>query len=456
MKILMTGATGLIGQELGLELAKRGHKLVIVSRSRRKALVQAPFPCEVIEGDLTRGPLKNLLLKDVDGVVHLLGEGVAEKRWSQDQKRKILDSRVLSTRNLIASLSKPPSVFISASAIGYYGDRGEEILTEESTSGSGFLPEVCIEWEKEVDKVASLGAVRVVKSRIGIVLALNGGALAEMLPPFQAGVGGALGSGRQWMSWIHLQDIVGLFAYAIENPKVEGVVNLVAPQPERNSEFSSKLAQVLHRFKAPNVPKFVLKAMFGELSNVLLSSQNVSSEKAKKLGYDFKFENLEEAFKDILEAQSKGEEVFIAKQFIAKKKEEIFPFFSDAGNLEEITPEILSFKVTEVSTPKIQEGTLINYKLKIHGIPIRWQTHIDEWNPPVKFVDTALKGPYSLWHHTHTFEDLGEGTLMVDRIRYALPVGYLGWIVANWTVKKDIQKIFEFRRQKISEIFDRT
>lgn len=453
MKILMTGATGLIGQELGLALAKQGHELVIVSRSREKALLYVPFPCEIIEGDLSNKPLQHATLNQIDGVIHLLGEGVAEKRWNPEQKKRILDSRVVSTRNLIASLKKAPSVFVSASAIGYYGDRKDEELTEDSKPGTGFLPEVCIEWENEVDKVKSMGLVRVVKGRIGIVLSSHGGALDKMLPPFQAGVGGALGSGKQWMSWTHIDDIVGLFIMALMNEKVEGPVNFVAPEPAANNEFSKRLASTIHRMKAPNVPKLVLKTMFGELAQVLLASQKVSSAKAEKLGYKFKYPTLEKALQDVLRAQSVGEEVFEAKQYIPKKKEEIFPFFAEAKNLEEITPELLKFKVVGMSTPKIESGTLIDYQLIIRGVPARWRTRIEDWKPPTQFVDTALKGPYKLWHHTHTFEDLGHGTLMTDRVRYILPMGYLGWVAANSIVKNDVSGIFEFRRKKVAEIF---
>lgn len=454
MKILMTGATGLIGQELGLELVRRGHEVLVVSRSRSKALMNLPFPCEVIEGDLSHDTLKDSRLQQIEGVIHLLGEGVAEKRWSPEQKKKILDSRTISTQNLIASLPKPPKVFISASAIGFYGDSGETSVDENSQPGTGFLPDVCIQWESAVDKVGLLGPTRIVKARIGLVLAPNGGALAEMLPPFQAGVGGALGNGRQWMSWIHIQDIVGLFVQSLENETVSGPVNFVSPHPVRNDEFSKLLASQIHRPKGPNVPGFVLKTLFGEMAAVLLFSQNVSAKKAESLGYQFKFQDLKSALADLLDPQARGEDIFVAKQFIPKKKEEIFPFFADAKNLEAITPELLHFRVLAISTPAIQEGTLIDYKLKVRGVPVKWRTRIEQWVPPVKFVDTALKGPYKLWHHTHTFEDLGSGTLMTDRVRYTLPIGYLGWITAGRIVKKDVQEIFDYRRRRVAEIFN--
>lgn len=453
MKILMTGATGLIGKELGLELARKGHELLIVSRSAQKARMQVPFPCEVIEGDLTQGVLIDSRLNQVDAVIHLLGEGVAEKRWSKKQKQKIMDSRVLGTRHLVNSFSRAPKIFISASAIGFYGDRGNEELNEKSSVGQGFLPEVCVNWEIEADAIQNKGDVRQVKARIGVVLAENGGALEKMLPPFQAGVGGPLASGKQWMSWVHIQDIVGLFCAALENTMLEGVVNFVAPNPATNYEFSKLLAQTIHRWMGPAVPAFVLKIMFGELAQVLLASQKVKPEKAQLAGYRFKFADLEMALKDVLNGPSSGEEILVAKQFVPKKIEETFSYFCEAKNLESLTPDLLHFHVEKMSTEKIQEGSLIDYRLRIRGVPAKWRTMIKKWNPPYEFVDTSLKGPYKLWHHTHKFENLGNGTLMTDRVRYVLPMGYVGWLGGNWLVKKDVRAIFDFRRKQIAKVF---
>ena len=201
MKILISGATGLIGKELGLELFKKGHEIFVVSRDRKKALLLLPFPCEVIEGDLGAGPIQHPAFAQMEAVVHLIGEGLAEKRWSKEQKNKIYDSRILGTRNLIKSFSnQTPKVFVSASAIGIYGDRPNEELTEASKPGHGFLEDLCVTWEKEVDDMQEAGPCRIVKLRLAPVLARQGGALEKMLPTFQAGIGGRLGSGQQYMS----------------------------------------------------------------------------------------------------------------------------------------------------------------------------------------------------------------------------------------------------------------
>jgi hypothetical protein len=249
--------------------------------------------------DPNRGAPPVESLRDADVVVHLAGEPIAQ-RWTEDAKRGIRDSRVNGTRNLVqalAELPRRPAALISGSAIGYYGARGDEILTETSAQGSGFLPEICSAWEKEARAAEALG-VRVVVVRTGIVLDSRGGALKKMLPPFRIGVGGKLGDGRQWMSWIHLEDLAGLFAHAITQP-VSGPLNGVAPNPVRNAEFTESLAAALHRPAIFPVPKFALRTMFGEMSSVLLDSQRVLPKTAENTGYQFRFPKLDGAFADL-------------------------------------------------------------------------------------------------------------------------------------------------------------
>ena len=299
MKILVTGATGLIGQSLGPELVRRGHDLLVVSRNADKARKLSPYPCEILEGDLTQFTLKDSRLNQVDAVIHLLGEGIAAKRWSNKQKQKILDSRVQSTQNLVNSFEHAPKVFISASAIGYYGDQKNSLLDEESRAGKGFLSEVCIAWERTVDQIHNKGPTRVIKARLGMVLAKNGGALEKMRRPFQAGLGAAMGSGQQWVSWIHIQDVVGLLVTTLEN-NWQGAVNFVAPHPATNYELSEALCRVVGRRLGPRVPSFVLKVIFGELAEILLTSQKVMPQKALAAGYQFHFPDLEAALRDCL------------------------------------------------------------------------------------------------------------------------------------------------------------
>jgi len=285
MNVTITGATGFIGRRLAEVLQQNGHQVRPLSRT---------------EWNVTAAEPPSQSLVKADAIVHLAGEPVAQ-RWTLEAKRKILDSRVRGTHNIVtalSTLSRRPQVMVCSSAIGIYGERGDELLTESSPAGSGFLADVCKEWEQQADLAASLG-MRVVKLRTGIVLGKNGGALQKILPPFRAFVGGKIGSGRQWMSWIHLDDLVGVIRHAIEHP-LNGVVNGTAPNPATNSQFTGELAVALRRPALFPVPAFALKAMFGEMSEMLLSSQRVLPKAAESGGYRFQFPQLGEALRDLL------------------------------------------------------------------------------------------------------------------------------------------------------------
>jgi len=239
-------------------------------------------------------------LKDADAVIHLAGEPVAQ-RWTEESKQRIRESRVAGTRNLVAAIAKldrRPAVLVCASAVGYYGSRGDEELTESSAPGSGFLADVCRDWEKEAAEAEPLG-VRVAAIRTGIVLDPRGGALARILPPFRFGAGGRLGSGRQWMPWIHIDDLVDLFRFAAEKP-VHGPLNGAAPNPVVNADFTRALAQALRRPAIFPVPEFVLHAIYGEMADVLFASQRVVPREAEAAGFRFRFPELGAALKDLL------------------------------------------------------------------------------------------------------------------------------------------------------------
>ncbi|HUK17942.1 MAG TPA: TIGR01777 family oxidoreductase [Bryobacteraceae bacterium] len=297
MNLTLTGASGFIGRRLMKLLVSNGHNLHVLSRH---AGTNLPPNVRLSVWDALSGPPPEAALRDADAVIHLAGEQVGQ-RWTPESKRRIRESRVQGTRNLVEAMSKLPGrprAFICASAIGYYGSRGDEILTEASTPGSGFLPEVCLAWEREAGVAEQFGA-RVVRLRIGVVLGRHGGALARMLPPFRLGAGGRLASGRQWMSWIHLDDLCEVFRFAVEQP-VRGAMNGVAPDPVTNAEFTRALASALHRPAIFPVPAFALRALFGEMSEVLLSSQRVSPKGAEQGGFRFRYPQLGAALADLL------------------------------------------------------------------------------------------------------------------------------------------------------------
>jgi uncharacterized protein (TIGR01777 family) len=250
--------------------------------------------------DAARGEPSADGIRDADAVIHLAGVPVAQ-RWNQRVKNDIRDSRVAGTRNLVQALAKlprKPQVLICSSATGYYGSRGDEVLSESSAPGNDFLSEVCVAWENEARAAESAG-IRVVRMRTGIVLDARGGALAKMLPPFKMGVGGKLGSGKHWMSWIHLDDLVSLFQFALVNP-ISGAVNGVAPNPVTNADFTKALASAVHRPAIFPVPAFALRLLFGEMGDILLASQRVAPKAAQSAGFTFRFPELAPALVDVL------------------------------------------------------------------------------------------------------------------------------------------------------------
>lgn len=297
MDVVISGSSGLIGRALSSSLVADGHRVL---RLRRGGITDG----DDIGWDPQAGRIDAPALEGVDAVVHLAGEGIGEHKWTDEQKRRIRDSRVRGTAVLaaaVASRERKPHVFISASAIGYYGDRGDEVLTEESPPGHDFLAELCTAWEAETRPAADSG-VRTVTTRTGIVLDAHGGALQRMLVPFKLGVGGKQGSGKQWMSWIALDDVVGAMRHAIDQPLLRGPADLTAPNPVTNQEFATTLGRVLHRPAVLPTPLFPLKLRFGGelVETLLLFSQRVKPTKLETTGYEFKYPTLEPALDAIV------------------------------------------------------------------------------------------------------------------------------------------------------------
>ena len=287
----------MIGRRLMKDLLDAGHNVRVLSRH---AGTNLPAGVGLVVWDPMKGPPREDGLLGADVVVHLAGEPVAQ-RWTDDVKRRIRESRVTGTRHLVqalAALDRRPQVLISASAVGYYGSRGDEVLRESSAAGDGWLAGVCTDWEREAETATGLG-VRVVKVRTGIVLDPKGGALEKMLRPFRMGVGGRLGSGRQWMPWIHIADLGALFRFVIENP-VDGAVNGVAPQPVTNADFTRELGEALHRPAVFPVPMLAIRALYGEMADVLLASQRVIPVAAETAGFGFRYPQLASALADLL------------------------------------------------------------------------------------------------------------------------------------------------------------
>ena len=304
MRIVITGASGFIGHQLSARLIEAGHELLLLGRAPKKGL---PSAAGFTTWNPEVGPAPVAALEGSDAIIHLAGEPVAQ-RWTGEAKRRIRQSRVQGTGNLVKGIAQAPSaqrprILISGSAIGYYGERGEEVLTEKSGAGAGFLADVCQEWEGEALKAESLG-LRVVLLRTGMVLGHGGGALQRMLLPFKWGIGGRIGSGEQWMSWIHEDDEVGLIEFALKADSVRGPLNLCAPKPVTNAEFTTTLARTMNRPVFLPIPVAALRILYGEMSEVIIGSQRVLPDAATKAGYSFRYPKLGAALQQILGEKS--------------------------------------------------------------------------------------------------------------------------------------------------------
>ncbi len=388
-------------------------------------------------------------LSGIDAVVHLAGEGVVDKRWNAARKKRLKDSRILGSQNLIDAMAalptnQRPKVLIAASAIGYYGGLDCEPKSEGSRVGSGFLAELCAEWEQRT-ALASKSGIRTVIMRIGIVLAKDGGLLSKAGPAI-------LGSGKTWMSWIHIEDLIQFILRALEVNALSGVYNLVSPNPVTNREFTKALAKQRSFPFVVRIPAICLKVMLGEMSEVLLANQNILPTRTISSGFRFRFEKIQDALGDLLNGETYLDNRYSNKQFIPVARHEVFAFFSKAENLETLTPPWLGFRIEKKSTPFIQEGSLIEYRLRIHGIPVRWKTLISKWEPESVFIDDQLRGPYSKWHHVHRFESVPGGTLISDEVTFRPPGAILGKALLLPIIRKDVNNIFKFRQNKINAL----
>lgn len=452
MKVLVTGATGFVGNALLKALKNKSHEIAVLTRTVEEAGFRLPVLCEVYPWNPELGPPEPRVFNGVDAVIHLSGENIAGGRWTEKQKERIERSRLLSTRHLVqamGNLQSRPRVLVSASAIGFYGGSGNTLLTEEVPPGQCFLANVCRDWEQEA-LCAKEFNTRTVCLRTGIVLGKEGGAMQQMLPPFKMGLGGNLASGNQWMSWIHVQDLAQMYIHALETESVEGVYNAVSPNPVTNAEFTRTLGKQLKRPTLIPIPKLVLKMIFGDMAEVLVASQKVSAEKIASTGFHFKFPDLALALKEITDNPYQQ---FQMEQWVPQPVKDIYAFFGESKNLEVLTPEFLKFKVLRQSTEKISEGTRLDYSLRLHGIPIRWQSLIKDWQTNVCFVDIQTKGPYSVWQHTHEFEEKNGGTLIRDKVCFKVPFGAPGDLILTKFIQKDLKKIFNHRKNKIRELF---
>jgi uncharacterized protein (TIGR01777 family) len=451
MKVLVSGATGFIGREIMRQLAVAGHDLVALTRDTRLAGVRLPVLAEIRPWNPVEGRIDPAALEGVDAVVHLAGEDVVAGRWSARRKQIILRSRVEGTRLLVAAMrqmDRPPGAFVVASAVGYYGGAGDTVLEEGAPPGSDFLARVSAENEQAANEAEALG-VRTVAMRIGVVLGADGGALRFLLPLFKMGLGGPAGSGRQWMSWIHLKDLAALIVHAIERDALRGAVNAVAPAPVIHREFSRALARAVRRPALLPVPAVLLRMVLGERSGLLLVSHRVVPARALAAGFKFVHGDLAAALADI--ADEEGHE-WTMEQWVPVPPEGAFSFCANTGNLETLAPPQIRFRLLRVSADPLADGTTLDYRLRLHGIAFHWQSEIYDWHPGIRFSDRQSRGPYTFWRHSHEFHEKNGGTVIRDRAHYKVPLGAPGDFLAHPLVRADLEKIFAYRRERIAQL----
>ena len=448
MRVLITGATGTIGLSLADALRARGDRVVAVSRDPERGQRVLGDGAEVHAWpEPTLAPPPPEAVAGVDAVVHLLGEPVAQ-RWTSEARDRIRDSRVLSTRMLVAAIrglpeSERPGVLVSQSATGYYGPRGDAPLDEHASAGDDFLARVVIAWEAEAR--AATGLMRVTCTRTGVVLSRSGGALAKMLPVFKLGIGGPVAGGEQYVSWIHLDDVVGGLIRCVDDAAADGPVNLTAPNPVTNTELSRALGHALGR------PAVLPGARLRGQAPVRRDVRDGDHRPARRARTAAPARLRVPPSRGGAGAERRARRSVRShrlqrEQVLACPLPEVFAFFSGARNLERITPPWLTFQVLTPEPISMRVGTLIEYRLRIHGIPLNWTTRIEEWEPGVGFVDRQIAGPYRLWHHRHSFRAQGETTVIIDAVDYALPFGILGESAHGLFVRRDLERIFAYRQ----------
>ena len=473
MNIVVTGATGFIGRYAISYLQGKGHSITALVRNIERAKDLLGGDVEIADYDASDDYLVRIFeLADV--VLHLAGSPVAT-RWTKRKKEELKKSRVGICRRLVDIMDKcqnRPSVFISASAIGYYGNRGKEFLDETSKKGTGFLADLCDDWENTARK-AETGGTKVCFLRIVIVLGREGGFLEKITPFFQMNLGNYLG-GDKFISWIHIVDLVRIINICIEENSLYGPINCTSPSPVTNKEFAAQLAKITKCRLLFRTPTLIFKLLFGEASSALTGSQHVYPQVLIANGFKFKFCQLENALsaefssnnvkvikynrdssnsdlvvgKEMTELQGQYQLTSVVK--LGGKQKDVFNFFSSPLNLGLLTPQWMKFKIREMPD-RIVAGSHIRYSVGLWFIRLGWVTRIVQWEPDNKFVDLQEKGPYRLWWHEHLITSNDDGTvIMNDTVIYKIPYGIIGRIVHRLFIKKTLMRIFNFRNSIFS------
>tara|TARA_Y100000590_G_scaffold470670_1_gene667631 strand:+ start:8362 stop:9822 length:1461 start_codon:yes stop_codon:yes gene_type:complete len=478
MNVIIAGATGFIGSELVSFLQGKGNTVIAMVRNPEKASEQLGAGIRLLTFDDSDDNLVRAF-EGADAIINMTGRPLAPVRWSKSKKKDFYESRVGVTERIVSIVEKcetPPSVLVSASAVGYYGDRGDEEITEESEIGQGYLSELCDSWENAALKAKDFG-IRVCTLRLGVVLGRENGFLNQLSLPFEMGIGSYVGDGRQWVPWIHYFDLLRIIDLAINDEAIFGPINCTAPNPVRSKIFSKCLAKLLGAKVVIGVPSFFLKLVFAEGENVLTNSQNALPGFLMRRNFNFIYDELEKALieectfgkvsilkvdsnKDRFSTSLKYSKKLSAAEYkietsvkLAVNSEDAFNFFSSPLNLGLATPKWMGFHITE-SPPDIVEGSEFEYKIRLGIFPMRWRTEIVKWSPDDLFIDFQKKGPYSLWWHQHRIVPEGDSNCrMEDQVFYKVPAWFIGRVVHKYLIKNMLLRIFSYRRKVIQMRF---
>lgn len=475
-RVFVTGATGFVGRQLAMRLRREGYAVVAWVRDREAAaavlgaeveLLSTKAPDEAMRAELTR----------CDAVINLAGAPIG-RRIGGRYAETVRTSRIETTRRIVRVMAgipeaKRPEVLVSASAVGYYGDRGDLVLDESSPAGEGFLAALAADWEAEA-RVAEQHGIRVSIVRISMVLGPEGGALAKLLPVFGMGLGGRIGSGKQWTPWVHMDDLVALLVTAVQDPDYGGTLMAAAPDLVTNRDFTRALGEVLGRPTLLPVPAFAIRLALARGAEALLDSVRAEPRETQGRGFRFTQASLGNVLRDVLDHRgvlirrlTPGDQrpdheyvrrrrpthVLEQETWVDAPLDEVFPFFSAAQNLGAITPPALDFRIVTPEPIEIHEGRVIDYAISLGPLPMRWRTVIERWEPGRRFVDAQHRGPYRCWFHEHEFEAHGDRTRMIDRVWFAAPFGFIGRITNRLFIFDMLRRIFGFRARVIEQRF---
>lgn len=454
-KVLLAGGSGFIGQELGLELVRRGYKVVVLTRNPEQVKNTFSFPCEIAEFSLENLAGLQVVCTGAFAIINLAGQPIDTGNWNLHGKKSVYESRLKVARllgSLIELLPKKPEVWIQASATGIYPADGAVWSDNKPVPDDGsYLAKVCHDLEKEVAQAAGAG-VRCCFLRFGVVLG-HGGAFAQLASLYGSGVGAPfINSDKFAFPWVHINDAVGAAVFALETSVLQGPVNVVADESTTLNDLHAAMCNHFGLQLVPPVPAAVIRIADRRKHALLFANPMVRAEKLRGQAFKFQYNLIGQALKD-LNAPVHGHSRLVKSQFVGAEPADVWHFFSQPENLQRITPPWLKFRIKSISTKHMQQGTEITYRLRLKGIPMTWKSLISKWAEGDSFVDEQITGPYRTWHHTHSFEKLSHGVLIRDDVAYQLPLGKLGAMAAGWLVRKDIEQIFSHRSKIVGHYF---